>query len=203
MNPAGWTSLDDAEPNPDPVGTGWDKVPASNANILSEVNLTSKTTFTPGSITSMGNIFTIGGTHDVRFLYAGPNETQLRNGVVKYVTGVAGVPGDYNGNGVVDMADYVLWRNGGPLQNESASPGVVDAADYTYWRSRFGATSGSGSSLGEGSAVPEPLSLGLLAIAVVCGTISTRRRSNNRRIDIKTNFIFAARPGAGPRGVFY
>ncbi len=24
---------------------------------------------------------------------------------------VAGVPGDYNGNGVVDMADYVLWRD--------------------------------------------------------------------------------------------
>ena len=29
-----------------------------------------------------------------------------------------GVSGDYNGNGVVDMADYVLWRNGGPLQND-------------------------------------------------------------------------------------
>ena len=25
----------------------------------------------------------------------------------------AGVAGDYNNNGVVDAADYVLWRNGG------------------------------------------------------------------------------------------
>ena len=47
-----------------------------------------------------------------------------------------GVSGDYNGNGVVDMADYVLWCNGGPLQNDP-TPGV-QASDYDYWRSRFG-----------------------------------------------------------------
>ena len=32
-----------------------------------------------------------------------------------------GVPGDYNDNGIVDAADYVLWRNGGPLENEVAT----------------------------------------------------------------------------------
>ena len=59
----------------------------------------------------------------------------------------AGVPGDYNNNGVVDMADYVLWRNGGPLQNEVNSIGVVDASDYTAWRANFGNHAGSGSAL--------------------------------------------------------
>ena len=54
-----------------------------------------------------------------------------------------GVPGDYNANGTVDAADYVLWRNGGPLVNEVDTPGVVNAADYTAWRTRFG-NSGSG-----------------------------------------------------------
>ena len=54
----------------------------------------------------------------------------------------AGMPGDYNGNGVVDMADYVLWRNGGPLQNEVDAPGTVNAQDYTVWRSLFGNTAG-------------------------------------------------------------
>jgi hypothetical protein len=83
---------------------------------------------------------------------------------VQFTTVAAGVAGDYNGNGVVDMADYVLWRNGGPLQNDS-TPGVLDASDYTFWKSRFGATSGSGSL--NGSAVPEPASaLLMLAIAV-------------------------------------
>ena len=32
------------------------------------------------------------------------------------------VNADYNDNGVVDAADYVLWRNGGPLAERSAQP---------------------------------------------------------------------------------
>ncbi len=63
------------------------------------------------------------------------------------------------------MADYVLWRNGGPLQNDP-TPGV-QASDYDYWRSRFGATSGSGSSLGGSAAVPEPTGAVLLLMGLV------------------------------------
>ena len=55
-----------------------------------------------------------------------------------------GVAGDYNNNGKVDAADYVLWRNGGPLQNEVDAPGTVNGADYTAWRARFGNPPGSG-----------------------------------------------------------
>jgi hypothetical protein len=53
--------------------------------------------------------------------------------------------GDYNGNGTVDAADYVLWRNGGPLQNEvvDVTPGEVTPEDYDAWRARFGNTSAS------------------------------------------------------------
>jgi hypothetical protein len=57
------------------------------------------------------------------------------------------LPGDYNGNGTVDAADYVLWRNGGPLQNEGADPGIVTPEDYNVWRANFGRTFGSGASL--------------------------------------------------------
>jgi autotransporter-associated beta strand protein len=88
----------------------------------------------------------------------------------------SGVPGDYNGNGVVDAADYVLWRNGGPLQNEVVSSGTVDAADYDAWRARFGNTSGSGSALVHGSNVPEPLAASLLAIAALCSVAVGRQR---------------------------
>ncbi len=86
----------------------------------------------------------------------------------------AGVAGDYNGNGVVDMADYVLWRNGGPLQNEVNSIGTVDSTDYDAWRARFGNTSGSGSGLGS-SAVPEPASMLLLAMGVACSWVRCAR----------------------------
>ncbi len=68
-----------------------------------------------------------------------------------------GLPGDYNDNGAVDAADYVLWRKGGPLTNEVDTPGVVNTADYTEWRARFGNT-GSGVGTGADAAVPEPAS---------------------------------------------
>jgi hypothetical protein len=56
------------------------------------------------------------------------------------------LPGDYNQNGTVDAADYVLWRN--TLTNSVASfsgadgngDGVVDQDDYGVWRAHFGQT---------------------------------------------------------------
>lgn len=86
-----------------------------------------------------------------------------------YVAAPAGVPGDYNGNGTVDAADYVLWRNGGPLLNEVDTLGTVDSADYTAWRAQFGKTAGSGSGLG-GANVPEPAAMTLLVIGLLAAT---------------------------------
>lgn len=88
---------------------------------------------------------------------------------------VTGTPGDYNGNGTVDAADYVLWRNGGPLQNEVDVPGTVNAADYTAWKARFGNTSGSGN-LGS-EAVPEPNSFAIVLGVLIVTLLHTRRLS--------------------------
>jgi hypothetical protein len=86
-----------------------------------------------------------------------------------------GVPGDYNNNGVVDTADYVMWRNGGPLANEVATIGSVTPEDYTEWKARFGkTTAGSGSAVG-GAEVPEPAGLMLLLLAASLA-IGTRSR---------------------------
>jgi hypothetical protein len=93
------------------------------------------------------------------------HETSLITGTGRLnVLGVTvGVPGDFNNNGVVDAADYVLWRNGGPLQNEVSDSGVVTDQDYADWRARFGNASGSGSSFGA-AAVPEPTTFLLLML---------------------------------------
>jgi hypothetical protein len=62
--------------------------------------------------------------------------------------------GDYNGNGVVDAADYIVWRN------SSGTP-----ANYTAWKSNFGKSGGAGAEIGDGGgspvagAVPEPATL--------------------------------------------
>jgi hypothetical protein len=65
-----------------------------------------------------------------------------------------GLTGDYNNDHKVDAADYVIWRNGGPLQNETATLGVVTAEDYSAWRGIFGASS-SGGAGSLNNAVPE------------------------------------------------
>ena len=46
------------------------------------------------------------------------------------------VPGDYNQNGTVDAADYVVWRNGVGT--------TYTQGDYDVWRAHFGQTAGSG-----------------------------------------------------------
>ncbi len=96
--------------------------------------------------------------------------------VISQVAGV-GVPGDYNNNGGVDAADYVLWRNGGPLANEVDAPGTVNAQDYMEWRNRFGNTSGSAALAGH-STVPEPGIGGL--IFVLCVTLGIFNRTATR-----------------------
>jgi hypothetical protein len=71
--------------------------------------------------------------------------------------------GDFNGDGAVNAADYVVWRKTDGSQ-----------AGYDEWRTNFGRTSGSGSALGS-AAVPEPSAL-LLAAAAVLGLGWVRRR---------------------------
>jgi hypothetical protein len=92
---------------------------------------------------------------------------------VRVAVATAPLLGDFNNNGAVDAADYVLWRNGGPLANEGGvTPGTSTAEDYTTWRSNFGRTSGSGSASGA-SGVPEPASAMLMLIAAL--DLFTRR----------------------------
>jgi hypothetical protein len=91
-----------------------------------------------------------------------------------------GVAGDYNSNGTVDAADYVLWRNGGPLQNEvqGVTPGNVTPEDYDAWRARFGNTAGAaGGSAVVAAVVPEPsASVFVIAGGALVGAARARFR---------------------------
>jgi hypothetical protein len=85
------------------------------------------------------------------------------------------LPGDYNIDGSVDAADYVVWRNG---LGTTYTPD-----DYNVWRTNFGRTVGSGTathlaasdSQAANSGVPEPASHSLLLLAAVCSFFVRRR----------------------------
>ena len=73
-------------------------------------------------------------------------------------------PGDYNGDGTVDAADYVLWRDGGHLQNDNTTGN--QPGDYDVWRANFGNTNLVLTASTAG-AVPEPATSLMIAAAVV------------------------------------
>jgi hypothetical protein len=80
----------------------------------------------------------------------------------------AGLPGDFNGDEIVNGADFLVWQRGG-------SPQPLSTSDLELWKTNFGAVGGITSAL----AVPEPASssLAALSIALVC----LRRKLNSRK----------------------
>jgi hypothetical protein len=96
------------------------------------------------------------------------DEYFLGGGII--TVGGAGLAGDYNNDGKVDAADYVVWR-----KNPAAFGG--DPAGYNTWRTNFGAGgAGSGGALESGT-VPEPVSIGLVILALgFTGGLWRRRR---------------------------
>jgi hypothetical protein len=92
------------------------------------------------------------------------------------------VPGDFNQNGEVDAADYVVWREtlnqtGSGLAADANNDMIVDVADYNIWRAHYGATAASTSAL-QPTTIPEPQAglLMLLASAIIHTRILGRRK---------------------------
>jgi hypothetical protein len=88
------------------------------------------------------------------------------------LTGRVHIPGDFNFDGYVDAADYVVWRKGlGTTYTQS---------DFDVWRANFGrAVPGAGAGAGVGdsgdasTAVPEPSAI-LLAILGLLAALRQR-----------------------------
>jgi hypothetical protein len=98
-----------------------------------------------------------------------------------------GLTGDYNHNGVVDAADYVLWRDTlsqsvtAGTGADGNGDGMVTQTDYNIWRGQFGMTSGAG--LSE-TTVPEPSVAFLVTESLVAAltiTLSSRRIGDGNR----------------------
>jgi hypothetical protein len=153
------------------TGSGWEEGTGSSNTEIREYFLgptpgpepPMTSTLNGGSAITMNNVFQVGGTQDLVFEYTSAGLVQ--QGIVQY-SGAPVLAGDYNSNGRVDAADYVVWRK----------TNAGNQAAYNTWRTNFGRTAGSGagSSL-NGAAVPEPAA-GLLALGIPAMMLFARRR---------------------------
>ncbi|TWT38202.1 Lysozyme M1 precursor [Posidoniimonas corsicana] len=152
---------------------------AANVALASGALLTLDWTGTPDAI----GMLTLDGASMPAGVYGGVGsgaqfETPLLAGSGMLEVTAVQLVGDYNADGVVDAADYAVWRDNLGSEfilpnRDPASTGAVSQQDYVAWRNNFGATSASASS----SAAPEPAALTGLAVMAAGITIARRRAS--------------------------
>jgi hypothetical protein len=104
------------------------------------------------------------------------------DGFTLTLTVVKQLPGDYNDDGAVDAADYVVWRQtvgrtGPKLAADGTGPrgtpdGVVNFLDYQYWRKNFAAAQSAGTGA---LVVRGPRSIRLVLIAAALILVLPRR----------------------------
>ena len=87
--------------------------------------------------------------------------------------------GDYNRDGQVNAADYVVWRDsfgatGPDLMADGDGDMEITADDLAIWRSHFAPAGGS--SLSQGELIPEPASVSLFLMAVAAILACSQRR---------------------------
>lgn len=91
------------------------------------------------------------------------------------------ISGDFNGDGVVDAADYTVYRDNfgqddSVLGGAGDGSGTVDEGDYAVWRDAYG----SAAATSQTAAAPEPGALSLLAL-MLTGSLRRRRQSTLAR----------------------
>jgi hypothetical protein len=89
------------------------------------------------------------------------------------------LPGDYNDDGTVGAADYVVWRKyegtGTTLPNDPHG-GTIGANQFDTWRANFGNVYGSGSSIT--GIAPEPAA----SVTLLAGWFALSFRPRARRL---------------------
>ncbi len=95
--------------------------------------------------------------------------------VLRVVSG--GLPGDFNDDGMINLADYTVWRDHLGAATESAlngngnNTGGVDTGDYLLWKMHFGAAA-TAAGASAAARVPEPASLAVVLFSAMLGLAS-------------------------------
>jgi hypothetical protein len=118
---------------------------------------------------SASSDFHLDGLIDEAAVY---NRALSASEILEHYLAATTLSGDFNSDGVVNAADYVVWRDKlnflGNVPGD-LTPGVVTAADYESWRDNFGASAFGEIQAGQ-TTVPEPF-CGTLAIVALLSTL--------------------------------
>lgn len=169
-----WDSLSDQ--NFQPSGPGaherWQEMGGSSTLELGEVRLTSFSTLAADGTHSLGLAYNgaLGG-EDLVFEYKEPGGSVKQAQVLYVGTAPPDLEGDFNSDGIVDAADYLVWRNnlgqGEWLLNGNGNgDGTIDTADYELWKDNYGDTA-PGALATAPQSVPEPSTLAFAIGAVL------------------------------------
>lgn len=163
LNANGWVSLTTQDrpgfPSGGPGQPGWETLGAGDAHLVAEGRLEGASTLAPGAVLPLGVPFDPTKTRDLVVTYR--SDGAFRAAGVGSVA--AGIPGDFNADGVVDAADYTVWRDaeGSSLAvRNDPTPGVVNASDRSLWAAAYNTRAA-------GIAVPEPSVLGILFVNAI------------------------------------
>ena len=105
-----------------------------------------------------------------------------RGDIYKITARTSTEAGDYNQDGIVNSADYTIWRDtfGSAVASGTGADGngngTVDSGDYTIWKSFFGRSVGGSGSSSVSGGVPEPAILGMVAVAIAISMVPFRFR---------------------------
>ncbi len=176
LDPGSWVTLQTSQ------GSGWIAAPG-NSSFLSEGRLLGSSLLVAnGESLPIGSPIApalLDDESDLIFQYStaavdgSPAELGLVGGVL-FRSLAVGLPGDFNNDGTVNLADYGVWRDNLGAATDAALNGNgdgvdgVDQDDYDLWKSRFGsvasALTAGGPLSASTSSVPEPATW-LLAVA--------------------------------------
>jgi hypothetical protein len=163
-------------------GTGYDFI-SEAGNTALNLNGTLSVTLTGGySLSNTDSLIILASNQPITGTFsnlvngrvtATDGVTSLGVAVIGNVVVVAKLPGDYNGNGIVDAADYTVWRDG--------LGGKYTQSHYDVWKANFGKIAGSGAAVTGGdvanlpSNVPEPATLTLIILAIAGSSVRQPR----------------------------
>lgn len=165
LNVAGWNSLQNPAANPSGFpagngsGNGWETLGMPKNSAVAEAYLTGWSSLASGGTSlNLGTLFAAGGAHDLKFRYRTASGRFVDVSDIEYVSSPV-LAGDYDGNGAVDAADYVVWRknlNHSVFVYNDITPGTVTESDYPVWRANFGASNLRTASSRLAALAPEP-----------------------------------------------